>query len=283
MSLRRDLARDLAERHPDDAAAVLEAIDAAESAAFLAALPVDWAVRVLLRTTAHPAAAILAELGGMRASKLVEELPVDVAAGYLRRLAADVRDPILGELSGQRAASLRMLLRFREGSAGALMDPQVLALPRELSVREALERVRKSAEHARYNVYLVDRADRLAGVFNLRELLVAKPRQRLIEIMRSDVIRLAADADWRTVVDHPGWREVHALPVVDHAGTYLGAVRYRTLRRLEARRDAPPSAQGVTSQALGELFWTGISGVLDAMSGPPTERALAKREDGIGK
>jgi hypothetical protein len=32
---------------------------------------------------------------------------------------------------------------------------------------------------------------------------------------------------------HPRWRELHTLPVVDDSGRYLGAIRYRTLRRLE--------------------------------------------------
>lgn len=267
MSLARTLAIDLAEDHPDDAAAMLEVLPVDESTAFVDALPVEAAARVLRRTTAHPAAAVLSRLPAARAAEIATRLPTEVAAGYLRRVTARERTPILEALDERRSRSLEALLRFREGTAGALMDPEVLALPGDLEVRTAIERVRQSAEHARYNVYVVDRDDRLQGVFNLRELLLADPRQTLAGVMQRDVIHVHAETDWRTLVDHPGWRRVHSLPVVDDAGTYLGAVRYRTLRDLEAQRRSTRRAEpGVTAQALGDLISVGLSGAMEAIA-----------------
>jgi magnesium transporter len=266
MRIRRSLAEGLVASHPDEAANVLEALDAAEAAAFLATLEPPLAAGVLLRTTAHPATAILAELERARAARVVTKLPVDVAAAYLRRLPAEGVEGILSDLAPGRARSIRSLLRFREGTAGALMDPEVLALPADLTVRDAVERVRKSAEKARYNLYVVDREDVLVGVFNLRELLLAPTRRPLEEIMQSDVMRVSAELSWRALVDHPGWREVHALPVVDAGGTYLGAVRYRTLRQLEARLRAPTDPGDVTARTLGELFSMGLTGAIEALA-----------------
>lgn len=266
MSLARTLAVDLAERHPDDAAAVLEALPIEEGTVFVESLPVEAAAQLLRRTTSHPASALLSSLPAARAGEIASRLPVEVAAGYLRRLDAAERAPILGAIDERLSRSLRTLLRFREGTAGALMDPEVLALPGDLEVRAAVERVRRSAEHTRYNVYVVDRDDRLAGVFNLRELLLARPQQSLADIMQRDVVRVGAETDWRTLVDHPGWQRVHALPVVDAEGTYLGAVRYRTLRRLEAQRRATRSESNVTARALGDLISVGLSGAMEALA-----------------
>lgn len=266
MTLQRDLAVDLAERHPDEAAAALEALPAAEAADFVASLGLELAARVLQRTTAHPAAVLLAQLPAERAGEIVERLPVDTAAGYLRRLEPAPRDAILAAVAPPRARALRSLLRFREGTAGAVMDPDVLALPRDLSVAEALDRVRASARNARYNLYVVDRDDRLVGVLNMRELLVADADQNLESIMHEDVLRVPASADWRALVSHEGWREVHALPIVDETGTYLGAVRYRTLRRLEAQRQGPETPGTATAHALGDLFQAGLSGVVEALA-----------------
>ncbi len=266
MQLRRRLAVELAEQYPDEAAASLESQPAPEAAAFVQSLPDEIAAGVLQRTTAHPAASILALLPSEGAASIVALLPVDVAAGYLRRLAAEPRDAILAELERPRQRSLRSLLRFPEKTAGALMDPEVLALPIDLTVAEAIDRVRKAAQHARYNVYVVDREDRLVGVFNLRELLSAKPRQPIAEVMHRDVLRISAESGLRAVIEHPGWREVHAIPVVDAQGTYLGALRYRTLRRLEAERAPAASATDMTVQSLGELFQAGLSGALEAFA-----------------
>lgn len=267
MSLRRDLAIDLVEKHPDEAAVILESLDATSAAGFLAGLPVETAAQVLRRITAHPAAALLERLPPERAAAIGDRLPVDVASTYLRHLPAAARQRIIALLEPARARSLSTLLRFPDDTAGALMDPEVLALPLDLTVREAVERVRASARHARYNVYVVDRDDRLVGALNLRELLLAKPRNPITGIMHGEVMQIAAETDWRGVVAHPGWREVHSLPVVDRGGTYLGAIRYRTLRRLEARMHEQRPESDLTARALGELFWTGVSGVVGALAG----------------
>lgn len=283
MDLRRTLAIEFAKAHPDRAAAVLESMGGEDAAAFLGSVPAPMAAAVLHRVTAHPAGASLARLPAEDAARIVSELPVEVASGYLRRTPADVRAAILAAVPARFARSLQVLLRFREGTAGALMDPHVLALPEDLSVREALDRVRKSAAHARYNIYVVDRDDRLVGVLNLRELLSGRPRARLSTLMKRDVIRLGADADRRAILHHPGWREVHSLPVVDADGRYLGAVRYRTLRRLESELVEPAAQGSVTSRALGDLFWTGVSGLIDAVAGAPTAGPADRRSDDGGE
>ncbi|MGH0035439.1 MAG: magnesium transporter MgtE N-terminal domain-containing protein [Myxococcota bacterium] len=282
MSLRRKLALGLVEQFPDEAAGVLEALSPSEAASFLASLSAESAARVLLRTTAHPAAAILAELDPKWAASMAAQLPIDSAASYLRRLPDARREAILEALAPAKARALRSLLRFQEGTAGALMDPEVLALPADLSVREAVERVRKSAGQARYNLYVVDRDDRLVGVLNLRELLLARPRQPLVEIMHREVVKVPAGLGWRALVDHPGWKEVHALPVADTDGTYLGAVRYRTLRTLEARLRQPASDLDVTARSLGELFSKGLTGAVEALAfaAPPEPR---ERRGDVGR
>ena len=61
---------------------------------------------------------------------------------------------------------------------------------------------------------------------------------------------------------NPGWREFHTLPVVDEKGIFLGAIDYRTIRRLEQDiiKPAHHSPLNETAAAMGELFWVGLSG-----------------------
>jgi magnesium transporter len=266
MDLEGRLAARILESQPEEAARALERLPAARVAGFLETPPPRAVARVLAPMHADAAAAVLAGLPAERAARILEELSVDAGALRLRHLDAAVRDAILEALPARRSRALGSVLRYPEHSAGALMDPDVLALPADLSVGEALERVRVAARNARYNLYVVDRNDRLVGVVNLRELLLASADDTLGAIMRGRVHRIAARADRRSILAHPGWRDVHALPVVDERGAYLGAIRYRTLRRLEAElRGAPPDA-GATARALGDLFRTGASAMLEAVA-----------------
>jgi magnesium transporter len=198
--------------------------------------------------------------------QILSALELEAAAHLLRRLEAGAQEGLLGRMEARRARNLRLLLGFAPNSAGALMDPDVLALAQDLSAREALVRVREAAEQARYNLYVVDRSQKLVGVLNLRELLLARGRAPLTDLMVRDPQRIRASADRMAVVGHPGWREVHALPVVDDQDVYLGAIRYRTLRELEAALNPERSMDTDASTALGQLFAAGAGGLLDALS-----------------
>jgi len=157
------------------------------------------------------------------------------------------------------------VLEYPDGTAGALADPRVLALPADLDVRAARSRAIENPAEAHYNVYVVERDGVLVGVLNLRELFASSERERLAAVMNEVTHRIPARAERLEVIAHPGWKQVHSLPVVDDAGRLVGAIRFRTLRGLEdeAFRTAAREARS-TGWALGELYWTGVSGMLEA-------------------
>ena len=273
MALSSELIMALLEAHPASSARVLENSPPAEAAAILARARAEVSARVLESITAQPASEILSSLAPAAAGAMVTLLPPSVAATYLRRMGAEQRDALLEAVAESSARGLRGMLEYPERSAGALLDPEVLALPDDLTVREATERVRSAAHRARYNIYVTDRKDVLIGVLNLRELLLARPTQHIGEIMNRRLLTLRAMDDQTAVVTHPGWQRVHSLPVIDARGTYLGAVRYATLRRLEAELAFERGVGAATVTALGEVFWAGVSGMLDGVAGPRHGRA----------
>lgn len=265
--LQARLARELLRQYPERAADVLERVAVQEGARLLRQFPVDEAAAAVRAMAPNAAAASLAAVDPQRAAAITAKLLPDVASALLRRIDEGARAAILDELTGAHAQRLRAVLRFPPDTAGALMDPAVLAIPEDLTAREAVARVRERPRDAHYNVYVVDRTGCLVGVLNLRELFLARPRSVLSEVMKRAPRRLEAEAPSVAIVEHPGWKEVHALPVVDADGRYLGAVRYGTLRRLEAELHGRPVAEKDTGEALGELYAAGFSAVLDVLAG----------------
>jgi magnesium transporter len=277
MDLETTLACDLLAAHPIDAARAFERLPARDVASLLEALGDGAGVRALQHMATASAAAVVAELPEARAGELFERMPAETAALLLRQTEVSARERVLAALPARRARELGSILAFPEGTAGALMDPEVLALPQDLDAEEALERVRQAAGHARYNVYIVDREQLLVGVISLRELLMAGSGERLSSRMVTAVHRLAARADRHAIVTHPGWREVHSLPVVDARGRYLGALRYRTLRQLQEGLRDRPTEEGATARALGDLFRAGASAMLEAVvASAPAEHEAAR-------
>lgn len=276
MALEQDLADALIREHPERAALALEALEAGAVVPLLARGEAAERARLLQRLSPSRAARVIALLPRARAAVLLAHPALDDAVRIVRRLEPEAREELLPLLAARRARAIRALLAFPEGTAGALMDPDVLALPRDLSAEDALARVRSEPESARYDLYVVDPEQRLVGALNLRELMLASPAQRLGELMVPEPFSLPSSADRSAVVTHPGWKEVHALPVVDEQGRYLGAVRYRRLRELEQELLGKREEDPRTSAALGQLFAAGAAGLFEALGGTGGEASRGR-------
>ena len=275
------LAARFAADHPEEAAAAMEPLSFADAAAPLAELDAAGAAQLVAHLSATLAADCLQTLPARLVGALLGGLPRDLAARILTRASDETRRLWLAELPEEHAEFLRRKLRYPPGTAGALVDPLVLALPEDLSVAEAQKQLRRSAERAYYYVYVVDREQRLVGALDLRELLLADSKETLGAVMQRDLERLPAHADLATVTGHAGWREFDALPVVDGAGVFFGIIRHRTVRQLSASgagEGGRPVVQTLVS--LGELYWAGLSAFLTGVSAVgPTAALLPKTPD----
>jgi magnesium transporter len=192
---------------------------------------------------------------------LLGELDPRSTAGLLLRCEAGAREKLIASLPRASADFVQRLLSFSNDSVGSRMDPCAPAVPGSRSVDDAIAVVRKSPGGALYYLYVLDDRQRLVGVLNLRELMPAPGSQQLAEIMVPDPERARASDSIETLIRHPAWRKVHALPVVDEGDRLLGAVRYSTFRSLEAELGLALSGRdpSKTANALAELLWLGAS------------------------
>ena len=66
-----------------------------------------------------------------------------------------------------------------------------------------------------------------------------------------------------SIVAHPAWKRIHALPVVERDGRFVGVIRYESVRQLEGRlleQDVEDHAAR-TATALGEVYALGLLGL----------------------
>jgi magnesium transporter len=246
-----------------DAARALETVSPPSTAALLLTLRHATQGALLRFFSMAYTARCFESLAPADAAALASSARHDVIAPVLRSLDDAVRSAIVAELSSAARAPLVRLLRYPDGVAGALMDPHILSVTEDTTCEAALARARAEPEHVLYYLYVVDQEQRLVGVLNLRELLLAPPTSRVGDSAHTNVESLPALASWASVIAHPGWERVHTLPVVED-GRFVGAIRYESIRRLEHRRLAQaardPSPR--TGAALAELYGLGLRGLL---------------------
>jgi magnesium transporter len=269
-----------ATRHPSEAADALRALDDTTLAIVLARLSQEAQAAVLTGADGSTAVRLLSLMPAERAAAVVLELDRDVGAHLLRRTSREVGEAVLRAMPTDDAQRVARHMRYPEDTAGALMDPLVNAFRRDLTVAETLERIRREPKRATYYVYVVDERRHLEGVVTMRELMLADETVSLATIMRTNPERLRVYAPWETVAVHPGWRRAHALPVVD-GETFVGAIRYRTLRAVEQKQVDQDlrTESSKTARELAEVYALGASSLLGWVSawlGPVRDREGGK-------
>ncbi|MGI8985551.1 MAG: magnesium transporter MgtE N-terminal domain-containing protein [Nocardioidaceae bacterium] len=108
---------------------------------------------------------------------LIEGMDPDDRARMLREAPAKVVKRVLAGLSPNERKMTSALLGYPEGSVGRYMTPEVVALPQDLTVDQALRTVRAKGADAGtvYTLPVVDSGRRLTGIVELRELVLDAP------------------------------------------------------------------------------------------------------------
>jgi len=219
------LALESLRRYPEETAHLLEEVPLGESAALLDPLPASRAVALLERLTPETASALLGVLPDEKAGAILASFDPARAAGILARMDADLRERLLGLLKPAQGAELRALAQYPPESAGANMDPRVMAVQPHTTVSRTLARLRTYRDKRVRRVYVVDAGNRLLGSVRLHDLAVSKPSLRVEELMEPGSAAVADVASRDEVVETLTRTRLPSIPVVDFDGRLLGVIR----------------------------------------------------------
>jgi magnesium transporter len=224
-----DQVRDLLDEiHPEDLADIIGDLDADEAAQLLARLPAEDAAPIFERLDDEEQGDIVEAMGAESVAHIASEMAPDERADLFSVLPEAVGDIILEKLEQvdpQAAEDVREIEKWPDTSAGHLMTTTYVALRPDDVVATAIEAVRKHTEDHHenvYNVYVMDQKERLLGLASLRDLLLAKPIQRLDEIMRTNIISVPPLEDQEDVARKMAKYDLNVMPVIDDKGAILG-------------------------------------------------------------
>lgn len=216
----------LAELHPADLASILDQLAPADRAGVLASLDDEAVADAIEEMEPETQVEVLEDLAPERAADILEEMSPDDAADLVAELDQETRDVILQHMEHDEAAEVAELLGYPEDSAGGIMTTEFVAISDGLTAGDAIDRLRDLEPEAEtiYYVYVTDEEGRLTGVLSLRDLIVAKPKKPIAEVMFREPVAVAALADQEEVAEVVAHYNLLAVPVVDDERRLVGIV-----------------------------------------------------------
>jgi magnesium transporter len=222
--------------HPGEAADALEHLPPGVVARHLGGHPSAHIATVLDRLTPATAAQVLLALPPRRAARVLGAFDPGRAVALLAWVEDGHRESLLATVDPRVARELRALAEYPPESAGRLMDPRVVAVHPDATVREVLARVRTKRRRID-DIFVVDGERCLIGVVPLQQVAVSAPSERMDALVQQDAPRVLAMARREDVAEQLAGRRVTTLAVVDLDGRLLGMLRADTLLSV-AQEDA---------------------------------------------
>lgn len=216
--------------HPVEIARLAEVFSYQQGAEIVESLDDETAAETLEEMAATRQAQIIGDMDEERAADILEHMSPDEAADVLGDLPEDKAENLLNRMEDDEQLEVAELLTYEDDSAGGLMTTEFVTLPRDLTVGEALARLRQMAETPNmiYYLYVVEGEDswKLGGVIALRSLILSDPSAPLERVMRTELQVAHPDDAAVDVAQKIAEYNLLALPVVDEEGDIIGIVTF---------------------------------------------------------
>ena len=220
------LRQKLIELYDADIAQVLEEIPEEDMIKVFRILPKDKAADVFAYLEVEHQQMIITSLSERDAANIVNNMMADDAADLFEEMPANVVRRILASASADTRRDINHLLRYPDSSAGSIMTVEFVDLKENLTVAQALERVRKVGRDSETinNLYVLDKSRTLLGILTLRGLLLADPDKTVGEIMETNVVSVNTLMDQEDVAKQFKKYDFTAMPVVDNENRLVGII-----------------------------------------------------------
>ena len=211
-----------------DIAAVFEDLDQDRTPLLFRLLPKELAAETFTELSPELQEHLIRGFSDRELREVVSELYVDDAADLVEEMPASVVKRILAQADPEMRKEINEILRYPENSAGSIMTTEYVSLRPQMSVAEAIQRIRRTGvdKETIYTCY-VTKDRRLLGTVSVKDLLLAADDNTPVsEIMDENVISVTTLTDQEEVAQMLSKYNFLALPVVDTDQRMVGIVTF---------------------------------------------------------
>ena len=251
--------------NPNDIAQLFDQVPSESIPLLFRLLPKEQAAETFVEMEPDAQELLIRSFSDNELKEIVDELYVDDAAALVEEMPANVVKRILKQADPEMRRSINQILRYPENSAGSWMTTEYVSLRPEMTVEEAILRIRRQGvdKETIYTCYVTkDRV--LVGIVSVKDLLLAQDDEtKISEIMLTNLISVSTHTDQEEVARMLSHYNFLALPVVDGENRMVGIVTFddamdvleaETTEDMELMGGMTPSEKSYLKSGAFDLF-----------------------------
>ena len=221
----KQLKEELETVHPVDIVDILEELDKKQRTLVFRLLAKEEAAEVFTDMNSDMREDLINALTDSELEEVMDEMYVDDTVDVLEEMPANVVDRILTVTDEETRQKINALLQYPEDSAGSIMNIEYISLRKEMTVAEAILKIRQVGinKETIYTCYVTEKR-RLIGMVDVKDLLTAGESRLIGEIMDENVLYARTLDDQEKVANMINKYGLVAIPIIDHENCLVGIV-----------------------------------------------------------
>ena len=212
--------------HPSDLADIIEDFDSKTGLTIFSALDNAKAADVLEQMEEDVQISFIESLSADKAADVLEEMPADEAADILDGMSENKVEELLNSMEKEASDEIRELLEYDGDVVGSLMSTDFVSFKNEDTIGYTIDALRKlkPEEDEMYNIYVVDKFDKLIGTLSLRDLIINELSCKLGDIMNKKFISMFDTDNIDDLIKNVSKYNLVAVPITDQDMNLIGNV-----------------------------------------------------------
>ena len=288
----KELKQVVSEMNVVDVAEVIEDLEDKQMLLVFRMLPKDMGSDVFSYMEMYNKKRIINSITDEELHSILDELYFDDMVDVIEEMPANVVTKVLKKAPADRRKLINDFLRYPEDSAGSIMTIEYVSLKPEMTVKEALDYIKKVGidKETIYTCYVENEYKMLIGFVSLRTIVTSDETQIIKNIMEEDVIFVTTQDDQEVVADIFTRYGYLALPVVDNEHRLCGIITFDDILDIveaEATEDfhkmaaVAPSDDEYLDQSAWQLAKNRIPWLLILMISATATTAIIGRFDAL--
>ncbi|MBR2752411.1 MAG: magnesium transporter [Lachnospiraceae bacterium] len=214
------------EMNPADIAALLNDLPKDRLPILFRLLPKELAADTFVEMDTDIQTHLIQGFSDSEIRSIMDEMYLDDAADLVDEMPANVVKRILANTDADTRAMINKILQYPDDSAGSLMTVEYVSLRKNMTVSEALTRIRRTGvdKETIYTCYVTDYNRTLLGIVTAKDLLLAEEGDLIGDIMETNIISVQTHTDKEDVAQMFSKYDLLAMPVVDDENRLVGIV-----------------------------------------------------------